>query len=437
MSHPKSGSPSLAIPLAAALVTAFGWGCEADGGPRPGRSTAEVMRTDSAGIGIVTTPLAAIPEAETGPPLLALGAPAGAPEGELHRVREPFLHGDGLVVPNAGTAEIRIFNRDGSLRRSAGREGDGPGEYRSIEWARPYRGDSIAVWDARLERLTILGPTLELGRLVRPAGRDDGPAVGRGLVRSSSTTTSRTLVVGTLADGDFLARVGEASVGPADTTAVRRDPIPYLRLDPEGRVLDTLAVLPDDELFVWSDGPSRSIQPLPFGRTTDVVATGRWLAAATNDGFQIHLGDATDAPDAPGSTRIARVDLPRAPVTDDDVAGHRERALAALEHLSAAFRDSRVKALEAIPYPDHAPYHGELIETGGALWLAEYGKPEGRELRRWFRIDAESGVAELSVTLAPSARLTDARGDTLVVVRRNELDVEEVVLLPVRVSARR
>lgn len=96
-----------------------------------------------------------------------LGAPSveiGTVEGEtaylLHQVPDAIRLADGrIAVLNAGSHEVRLYGADGTHLRSIGREGDGPGEFRSPARLRHRGGDTVAVVDEGLRRTTAL--TLE------------------------------------------------------------------------------------------------------------------------------------------------------------------------------------------------------------------------------------------------------------------------------------
>ncbi|MDT8370198.1 MAG: hypothetical protein RQ745_13410 [Longimicrobiales bacterium] len=76
--------------------------------------------------------------------------------------------GDGrILVVDEGVDEIRLYSSSGRFIGGAGRTGEGPGEFAMPISAQPFRGDSIAVWDFWLRRLTVLDSALEVGRVSR------------------------------------------------------------------------------------------------------------------------------------------------------------------------------------------------------------------------------------------------------------------------------
>ena len=141
--------------LAAAVVAVA---CESTGG---GRSGLESAARDSAGITIVENQE---PASETRlgwligeAPILSIGALEGNPAYELYQVRDAARLPDGrIVVANAGSGELRVFDPSGTHLASWGGRGEGPGEFGDFAapWnVGPWPGDSIAA----------VGPVCEKG----------------------------------------------------------------------------------------------------------------------------------------------------------------------------------------------------------------------------------------------------------------------------------
>ena len=90
--------------------------------------------------------------------LLSVGVLSGNTPQELDRVISPFVLPDGrLVVPLAGSRELRVFSAQGDFLERLGRRGEGPGEFRSLSAAWP-RGDTIEALDGALRRVTRFLP---------------------------------------------------------------------------------------------------------------------------------------------------------------------------------------------------------------------------------------------------------------------------------------
>jgi hypothetical protein len=137
---------------AVAAVAVLLLGCSETGMPVEGCAVA-----DSAGIRIVTSYRPVYSENEWSidkHPELVLGSPNGPEAAAFRHVRQALLLGDSIVVVvDARSSEIRLFNTSGTLIRTIGREGGGPGEFSDdpiiAAWA-----DTIVAWDQWAARMT-------------------------------------------------------------------------------------------------------------------------------------------------------------------------------------------------------------------------------------------------------------------------------------------
>jgi hypothetical protein len=104
---------------------------------------------DSSGIRIVSNDRPAWTRAQAlrlGPsPVLVIGDRPGD-RYELSRVSGSLRLADGtIVVADGGSLELRFFDSTGSFLKSAGRRGEGPGEFRRLEGIARLAGDTISV----------------------------------------------------------------------------------------------------------------------------------------------------------------------------------------------------------------------------------------------------------------------------------------------------
>ena len=105
---------------------------------------------DSAGVTIVTNdppaPDSRLPWQFGAQPSLSIGSVDSGEAYELFRVTDATLLADGrIVIANAGSGELKVFNADGSHSGTWGRQGEGPGEFSSGPGAVAlWPGDSIA-----------------------------------------------------------------------------------------------------------------------------------------------------------------------------------------------------------------------------------------------------------------------------------------------------
>ena len=89
---------------------------------------------------------------------LSVGVVAGDSLREFDRVVTPFVLPDGrLVVPLAGSRDIRVFTQEGEFVERLGGRGEGPGEFVALSAAWP-RGDTIEAFDWLMRRVTRFLP---------------------------------------------------------------------------------------------------------------------------------------------------------------------------------------------------------------------------------------------------------------------------------------
>lgn len=114
------------------------------------------MVADSAGIEIVTIRMAGD---ETGtPPQLRLdiGTIDGSEPYALAEVAGAVRLSDGrIVVANGATSELRFYDENGRFLHGVGRSGEGPGEFRNLDYLDVVPGDTIIAYDQRLRRTSV------------------------------------------------------------------------------------------------------------------------------------------------------------------------------------------------------------------------------------------------------------------------------------------
>ena len=76
----------------------------------------------------------------------------------LHRPHSPWLQRDQVFVANS-QREIRVFDLSGNLRRTIGRIGEGPGEFRQLWAFRPLSTGQVATFDIGRNRIQVLDST--------------------------------------------------------------------------------------------------------------------------------------------------------------------------------------------------------------------------------------------------------------------------------------
>jgi hypothetical protein len=118
----------------------------------------------------------------------AVGSQAGCPSCELQLDTVAFLGGEDAIGPFdqawgvasdalqrfwvtfGSSAPVHVFSKSGNLEATVGTRGDGPGEVRHPLAVVPV-GDSVALFDAGLQRVTIFGPDFDVVRTLSLPGQ--------------------------------------------------------------------------------------------------------------------------------------------------------------------------------------------------------------------------------------------------------------------------
>jgi hypothetical protein len=296
-----------------------------------------------------------------GKPLVAVGG-----RDVLVQVAGAVRLGDRLVIGDAGAHQLRFYDRQGKLLRTAGRQGSGPGEFRNLAWVGALPGDSMGAWDARLRRLSVYSRDGILGRTADFTVKGFFPAVQ-----------------GVFADGSLLvaSRVGGARARGAGAW---RDTAVFVRMSSIGDALDTVGRFPGPEQYA-APSDERTVTltyGLPFGRETFVAVHGDRAFVATGDTYEITAYD----PRGRGLSRL-RVRVDARAVSSAEISAYRA---AVLENIGAADAPDWARALEAAPYPRQMPpLAGLAASVAGDIWVREYQPPGGPEREsRWAVFDA-------------------------------------------------
>lgn len=377
------------------------------------------IQWDSAGIVIVENPPEMALNAggwlvEPGP-FLSIGAIDG-PEGTfLDDVTGAHRLPDGhVVVLNAGTQEIRVYDNTGTLLKTIGRDGEGPGEFRYLSLGGVLPGDTLVVMDAMLRRMSIVHP--EAG-VVRSARLDPDVAAN---ANAWGVFDNRTVLFG---------RGGQT----AESEGVYRQPETYRVSDLEGTLAGVLGEKPGVEanhipMESYTTGePVIITRQLYFARKGIPVAVGDRFYFGSQDKFEI------EAMDPYGTIlRLIRVPVDPVPLTReiwDSYVEHRIETIARDPDHERRMRRSMEQDSQALP--PTFPAHGELeVDALNHLWVEEYRIP-GDNTHTWSVFDRE-GVRLARVTLPVPMEVLEVGGDYVMGLVKDEMDVEYVRLFRLR-----
>lgn len=333
---------------------------------------------------------------------------------------------DGRVLVSQGVdRNIRVYDAHGRFIRVLGGPGDGPGQFRGLGSA-SWRSDTLYVVDHDLQRVVLFDTA---GRALNTRAWKP-PDVGFPL-RSTAP-------LALLANGTGVVRPSSAFDPRRDVGTAR---IPVLRADMDGRILDTLAVLPPIEARMIRGGTRMAIHAQAFPRDplVRVTPTGDRVFVIdypTTESREAELVRVR-AFDADGKLIFDRrhaipgVPIPRR-VADSTYA-------AAITRLGTALqidrRDAEDLARSTFPVPAAYPLVSAAAPSSdGSLWLAAW--PNADESRRWYILDAQGRlVAQTEASERVTIRfILDGKAWG---VELDELDVPFVVRYRVSLAARR
>jgi len=404
--------------VTAALGAALVVGCADDD---PARFLAEPTVRDSATIRIVEygpDALAAVERWTLSPRGLDIGGARsladGSAEGRAHEFTRVLgaatLPGDTTVVVDAGAGELRYFAPDGRHVRTAGRPGDGPGEFGFLLSAFLLAPDTIAAWDVRSQRITLV----------------DGTGHVAGEISIGSAARARGLTFLTrLPGGDWAGRTRNlwylsAEALPQSTI---RDSVAYVRVAAGGDRAEIVASMPNSVLDVRPRTIGGRTQRLAFPRLFSPNAhveggAGR-VVTGISDRFELTV-HATN-----GRRTLLRADPEPRPVTPAHVEAEIQAMRERLRGRPADEIDRELTALRETPAMDRFPAFDRVrVGRDGSVWVRRYGAP-GDEVAEWV-IFGPDGQLRARLPLPAETDVLEASLADVLLLQRDELDVERV-----------
>jgi len=385
--------------LGVALLAAFACG-------RNEASESTLSVTDSAGVRIVAYDgnlLPDVPEWSVAEhPFVDIGGADAEGAYALFHVCGVSRRSTGdLVIANAGSHEIRVFDSTGTHRATVGRMGEGPGEFVILTTARAVAGDSIVAFDGRLGRVTVFDPDLGIARTFRVG------AIG--------------YVLDVFPDGSLLASRPELDdLHPG----VLRPWMTLIYVSTTGARGDTIGRFSGDELFYKE--ANQYVENWAFGKRLVTAVADTLAYVGTGDTFQLE-GFGRD-----GTLRlIVRVASPAERVTDEAF----DRLMAQRLDVSGdpVHQEGLRRLRQEAQYPETMPpYDSLLVDPEGDLWVREFHPwltPDS--VYRWHVLSAE-GVPVAKVELPGAFSLMAIDLDWVAGVWRDEMGVEEVRMYRLR-----
>lgn len=349
-------------------------------------------------------------------PLLSIGGVEAEGASSFSNVAGVVRLGDGrVVVADASTNELRVFDQAGDFVRKLGRKGRGPGEFDGL-FKLVRVADTVGAVD-RAGRLQVFAPDGSLLRSVaRPAFR-----------------------VGALAfQGSYFADWTLLAFGypePPDLTRSRiLAPMTVGLVSPDGsdqRIIDTL---PGVEVVRTGGGPPLPVQ---FAPQSYLVVAGDRACGGYPVVWEVKCFDRKGRL----VSRTTR-DVPRAPLPPDARAFYEAETMRAVRSAPKAQLAEVKEMLRLTQYAATAPAYGRLVGNGaGELWIAPFDlrsammtaelHPTGSAPQRWSVLGRDGrwlADVQLPARFAP----LDAGEDYVAGVQRDADDVELVVVYRLR-----
>jgi hypothetical protein len=379
-----------AVCLSAGLAMAL-TGCQ------DGREPSHIAVRDSAGVEIVEyqSPGLSLPRWRLAePPEVRIGVVEGDPNYQFARVVAGLRLDDGrIVVLDRGARRASAFTPRGEFIWASGREGHGPGEYLDpiALWRPP--GDTLAIYDPVLGRVSFLAWSGEwLGSTsVRP--------IGTLLLPSGVFADGRLLVVHPFAD--------RSMYGMAELWTV------------SGTSLDSLGRFRQIE----------NMEPGPFGEMPEPLihqfqylhAGGEWLFAVRNFGHEVEVRDTTGV-----LRRLIRWTGRDLTMTAEQAERYRQSLVARVpEQRRQALAQNLEDRIRNRRFPAFAQIFTDRV---GRVWLQEWSMPGGDEAGQEWTIADPGGRLEGRIDLPRNYRVLEAGRDYVLAVALDELDVAFVVV---------
>ncbi|HEY0020063.1 MAG TPA: hypothetical protein VGC13_27425 [Longimicrobium sp.] len=293
-------------------------------------------------------------------PRLQVGSEEG-PGPVLDGVYGGVIGRDGtVVIGNSGTAELQFFDESGRRTHVAGREGDGPGEFRAVSWLRRFRGDSLIVFDVIAQRFSVWSQSGAFAREFR-IREAQGPA--------------RPIAV--LADGHVLVSA-ENHYDPRRDRGLVRDQMHLSVVTPTGEPAGEIGRFAGAEWLLYKDANSFRASQFPFGKAGFADASGDHVVYASSDSAIIAVYDRA-------GTRVRGIRLP--------TAAHRELTRGEIDDVLGEFgnegtRQEIRRQLRSAGTRVRAPAVGGLrVDASGKVWVRMPASGPG--VSRWVVMSIE------------------------------------------------
>jgi hypothetical protein len=280
---------------------------------------------------------------------LRVGQLDGPEEFTLVQVGGLSVGSDGSIyVLDKHASSIKQFDRTGQFVRHIGRQGEGPGEFRSLVDIGDQPNGGFSVWDYGNLRISVF---------------DSSGVFVKGIRVPNGIYSQRAFKVDT--SGNYFVKIRGGPVRITGGGMVSGSAYSYLRLTPEGQILDTLSLPvpnPPGGLATHSEEGLR----LPFTRQElYVLSPLGYLVVGSNEEYSFEIRDPK------GSIVVQRDDF------KGIVVGREERQ----EWQNLARALERRRGVTSADIPDRKPAYRDLwVDSDGRIWVHKYVEAVKRDV---------------------------------------------------------
>ncbi|MDE2795558.1 MAG: hypothetical protein OXL34_12125 [Gemmatimonadota bacterium] len=400
-------------------------------------------------------PLNALPQEapQRRPAETAIFSSAGHPDSRLSEIGRLgtalFLKPGRFVFVDTTVPHLVFVDIESGEVVSAGREGEGPGEFQRATLLSRNGDGTVFVWDSRQQRLSLVGVADGQGVVTQPEYDESLFKSGGPLAMFGAGSRP----VAAYPDGTLIVRENPSPTG--DMFGIpRREPGPYrdtvhynvAALGAEKRLLAEM--LGTESFSSVSTGGFQSTGSLIFGHELLQQQVGEHLAVAQTDLGSVRVFDRSGA---------VVVEIPLPPgkrASEGQIETARDRRIASTETMVGNIGEMvgriaeergeelrRPRGLESsgdrlgdLPANEIAPPVDRIRgDMDGRLWMrlfdpANTGVDPGSVSEQWLVWDISGPRLLFTVVLGPGDLFLDAAGDRVLLRTRDEFDVDYVVV---------
>lgn len=317
-----------------------------------------------------------------------------------------------ILVADEGATRLRWFADDGTILQSVGRKGEGPGEMQRID-ALLHVGDSIAVVDLRLRRLSLFDLDGRFGRAITLTSPPESPFPPRPIGRTAS--------------GKWLGSLGSWHTA-GEPGGVARDSIWVWLVGANGGPERLVGSLAGDDVVIASSPEFFSTFRPPYGKNASVRFHDGNLWVGTGDAFRVDQLDLNGR--VARSIRWEHPPRPLSSTETDPIIDSLRSAFLDADDFPTEFGRTLAEALDSWKVPPAAPPYGTILfDDDGNLWVSDYSLEGGTEPVAWHVFDLEGQLLG-DVVFPPTVDPTHILANEIIGIWTDPDGAEHVVAYP-------